>query len=209
MQYDLVQFPNLGFLMATLTPSQLSPIKREIWKIQNSFENADGHQPNLAGHIKREYKLVDCRDHLEKIMDPLIQEYDRKFNYFRRVDVMDKRREMGLHGAWVNFQSKHEFNPSHIHSGVMSFALWIQVPYKIADEKAQFPDMKQNANKTACFEFHYTDSIGTLAQYTIPVDKSFEGKVVIFPAMMTHSVSPFYTSDDYRISVSGNYTFKV
>jgi len=28
--------------------------------------------------------------------------------------------------------------------------------------------------------------------------------MLIFPARMTHCVYPFYTSQDYRISISGN-----
>jgi hypothetical protein len=38
----------------------------------------------------------------------------------------------------------------------------------------------------------------------VPVDKTFEGKMLFFPATLSHSVNPFYTSDDYRISIAGN-----
>jgi hypothetical protein len=40
--------------------------------------------------------------------------------------------------------------------------------------------------------------------HTIDVDKSFEGKMLMFPNSAYHTVYPFYTSDDYRITVSGN-----
>jgi hypothetical protein len=42
----------------------------------------------------------------------------------------------------------------------------------------------------------------------LPVDKTWENVIVLFPAGLTHSVSPFYSSDDYRISVAGNIKFK-
>ena len=43
---------------------------------------------------------------------------------------------------------------------------------------------------------------------SIPVDKSFEGKMIMFPASQYHAVYPFYTSDEERITVSGNLKFK-
>ena len=33
--------------------------------------------------------------------------------------------------------------------------------------------------------------------------------ILLFPSEMYHGVYPFYTSDDYRISVSGNFNFKI
>ena len=41
------------------------------------------------------------------------------------------------------------------------------------------------------------------------VDKSFEGKMLMFPSKQMHAVNPFYTSDGYRITVSGNLKIKV
>ena len=38
------------------------------------------------------------------------------------------------------------------------------------------------------------------------IDKSWEGVMILFPADTAHQVYPFYTSDDYRISISGNLT---
>ena len=38
----------------------------------------------------------------------------------------------------------------------------------------------------------------------LAVDKTFEGKMLMFDASQMHYVSPFYTSNDYRITVSGN-----
>ena len=40
------------------------------------------------------------------------------------------------------------------------------------------------------------------------VDKSFEGKGFMFRSSQAHTVYPFYTSDDYRISISGNIGFQ-
>ena len=45
---------------------------------------------------------------------------------------------------------------------------------------------------------------GGVALDTLDVDKSFEGKVMFFRSDQMHTVYPFYTTDDYRITVSGN-----
>ena len=46
---------------------------------------------------------------------------------------------------------------------------------------------------------------------TLPlfIDKTWEGTIVMFPSWLNHSVYPFYTSDDYRISISGNIVVKI
>jgi hypothetical protein len=41
------------------------------------------------------------------------------------------------------------------------------------------------------------------------VDNTWEGKMALFPADLNHIVYPFYTSEDYRISISGNVGFKL
>ena len=38
----------------------------------------------------------------------------------------------------------------------------------------------------------------------IKLNKKDEGRIVFFPAPMEHIVYPFYTSDEFRISISGN-----
>ena len=59
--------------------------------------------------------------------------------------------------------------------------------------------------KTFIFEdFVYTDIWGRISSHSLNLDKSCEGKIAIFPSVLNHIVYPFHTSDNYRISVSGN-----
>ena len=44
---------------------------------------------------------------------------------------------------------------------------------------------------------------------SLNVDKSYVGKMIMFKSSQVHGVYPFYTSNDYRITVSGNLVFKV
>jgi hypothetical protein len=109
-----------------------------------------------------------------------------------------------LSSYWVNFQKKHEFNPIHKHNGLATFAIWIDVPFDIEDEKKVFTSSAFNV--TANFQMIYTSNVKNkdIAVHNLPVDKSWEGSVIMFPTGLLHCVYPFYTSDAYRISISGN-----
>jgi len=48
------------------------------------------------------------------------------------------------------------------------------------------------------------DVHGTLRQQPLQLTKENEGDFIIFSAQVHHMVMPFYTSDDYRISIAGN-----
>ena len=61
-----------------------------------------------------------------------------------------------------------------------------------------------NGQETSSFQFQWNSPLGGLDSSHIPLDQSYEWKMVLFPSRMYHGVNPFYTSDDYRISISGN-----
>lgn len=207
MNIEWRQFNNIGFLSAKLTDEQMFPIKQEIEKIKSDFSVAEKSNYSLIGHIKKEYSLIDCRAHLDQTLSPIVTAYNDTFNYFSNFNMLMRDAPIVLESSWVNFQESGEYNPMHNHSGVLSFALWVNVPYNIKDEMDLFPDMAVEKNKAACFDFCYTDSLGNIRTHTIPVDRSYENTVVMFPSSMMHSVNPFQTSNEYRISVSGNFKF--
>ena len=45
---------------------------------------------------------------------------------------------------------------------------------------------------------------GKIVDLPIRITKDYEGTGFFFPSYSTHGVNPFYTSDDYRITISGN-----
>jgi hypothetical protein len=116
---------------------------------------------------------------------------------------------MMLFNTWVNFQKKHEFNPIHTHDGIFSFVIWHKVPFKKEDEYARFPNMKEDQIKAGHFAFIVSGQLGNIIQHDMCIDKTWEGKMAFFPANLNHIVYPFYTSDEYRISISGNVGFQL
>ena len=78
------------------------------------------------------------------------------------------------------------------------------MPYNFEDDVSRESSRNSNGQTASCFQFQYSSVDGALHAETLAVDKKWEGKLCIFPANMHHCVYPFYTSDEYRISIAGN-----
>jgi hypothetical protein len=87
--------------------------------------------------------------------------------------------------------------------------MWIKIPFLMEEELKNSPGAESNTNIPGCFNFHYTDILGDLMHCPIYADKKMENHLLMFPAKLNHSVSPFYTSDEYRISVAGNFVVDI
>ena len=160
----------------------------------------------LAGHIKEEYALDRPPDDIVKMLLSMI---DKRFSkYLNTVRVLTQNLPFDVADVWCNFQKKHEFNPPHRHSGVFSFVIFIKIPYSLNKESKYFTINAGN-NYTSKFVFHVINKFGKIELWPLNVDKSFEGKIVFFPASQVHEVFPFYTSNNYRITVSGNIKLRV
>ena len=151
----------------------------------------------LAGHLETEL-TYQLKDSFRKCLELTCDEYRRKFNFFPNNSYSIDN------DSWVNFQKKYEFNPVHTHNGMLSFVIYIKIPYDLEQEFTEGPGRLANNHVNGCFQFLYTNSLGQIVPHTLKIDKTFENKILVFPAKMNHCVYPFYTSDEYRISVSGN-----
>jgi hypothetical protein len=206
---EVINFPNIGFLKINLSNEQVEPIRKEIQHIKKNFQSATKANNYLAGNILREYKIVESQEYLENLLKDYVQEYENNFRYLRQCDLLSDNRPLILNHAWVNFQEKYEFNPIHDHSGVFSFVIWIRIPYSIEEEKQFSPGYQSRFPLAGHFCFYYTNSLGNICHYDIPADQTFENTLLLFPAKMQHGVHPFYTTNEYRVSVSGNIVFQV
>lgn len=201
-------FHNLGYYLADLPRDIFAEINKEIRSIQNNFENSQPANKILAGHLEKEFILQDCKSSVEKVVLQALKDYDNTFSYIQSFDCLDENVPIGLSNLWVNFQKKNEFNPLHGHSGIMSFVIWTQVPYTMQQEHNVSPGRNSIEDLSGCFQFTYSDILGSLHTHTLPIDKTYEGKILMFPNKLLHTVYPFYSSDDYRISISGNIALK-
>jgi len=207
MKYNINVLNNFGFISSKFSESDLAPIKSEINNIQNNFELYESrkHNNSLAGNIKREYQLIESKKYIQELLMPLAGAYDKDFNYMKNFNILTSSVPIVLDTCWVNFQKKYEFNPPHNHSGLYSFVIWTNVPYDMKEELKLSPGAESNLNSAGMFSFLYNDSVGGISPCRIPIDKNMENNVVFFPSNFYHIVYPFFSSDGYRISVSGNF----
>tara|TARA_R100001086_G_scaffold122825_1_gene63228 strand:- start:176 stop:508 length:333 start_codon:yes stop_codon:yes gene_type:complete len=110
---------------------------------------------------------------------------------------------MEMKKAWVNFMQPGEFNPPHIHTDCdFSSVLMIQVPEKLKEEHKKFIG---SAGGPGTISFTYGE-----VQYYSQTEKTFlpePGDFFIFPATLTHFVTPFKSQGE-RISMSANFKLK-
>lgn len=211
MKHTITTLPNIGILNAKFTDAELKPILDEVNDIKN--KNFCGTKMNsaLAGNMEYEFELFECHSYTSSLLTPLLKTYDKQFRIIDEVagGVFHKPTPVRLEKLWVNYQKKHDFNPIHRHGGVISFVLWLDIPYNIETEKQHPTSKNSSANLPGHFQFAYVNVLGEMATYNIPADYTFKNQLVMFPAKLSHSVYPFRTSDEYRISVSGNFGFDI
>ena len=82
--------------------------------------------------------------------------------------------------------------------------MWVQIPYDLKKELALENCKNSNSPENALFNFYFPNINRKIISAPIYVDKDYEGTMILFPSCLDHGVNPFYTSDDYRISISGN-----
>jgi hypothetical protein len=188
------------------TPNEVTQeLDQQIKSLQNDFNKGQKWNDYLAGEIEHEYKITP-KNITSKYIKWLVEQIERESNYILATKQIYE--PLNCDDLWVNFQQKLEFNPPHHHNGLYSFVFWHQIPFTIEEEQSR---IKYNASseryKHGAFEFIYPAMEANkmvVKNFTVPTDKSMEGWVSIFPSDMGHMVYPFYTSDDYRITIAGN-----
>ena len=168
------------------------------------------HNSYLAGNIEQEYRLDKYISTLEKYLLDEIGNDPSLMNYMNRTYKCNTEDKLiKLTSLWVNFQKKHEFNPAHSRLDFLPFIIFLQIPYLREEQKKISPGRNSNLECAGCVEFMYSGLMGNIETSQFPVDKTWEQKMLIFPAKLFHCVYPFYGTDDYRITMSGNVRFKV
>ena len=218
---NYIPIQSLGYVSCNVPSDVFLSVNQEVQDIiKNNFTTALPNNKHLAGLIEHEYKLITCAYKLNKFFKLVIPEYWKLHNNYKETQVEYKIQGIDNTSEykpdiWVNLQKKYEFNPLHNHRGVLSFVMYLQIPYNMEDELCM-PHFKNSnvrlfhGKSASTFSFVYPSIAQqhnmehAVAEHVINIDKTWVGKMIIFPAWLQHMVTPFYTSDEYRISVSGN-----
>ena len=170
----------------------------------------------LVGHLEESYDLMSMHfykfEKLERYLTHLCAEYEKEFNLMKMYPIISssKTLDLSLKMLWVNYQKKYEFNPVHNHTGLYSFVIWLKIPYSCREDEFKVERGNPKGSKyPGTFNFFYPNGVGDIEEDTIELDSSWEKTILIFPSTLKHCVYPFYTTDEYRISVSGNFYLDV
>jgi len=198
----------LGYYLDKTPTNVLSELKLQVDKLKHDFNLGEKYNDLLAGEIEHEYGL-EVKPNLQNYIKDLSYRLEEETGWMDSLLNIDyqlpKSPSLSLSQLWVNFQKKYEYNPIHNHTGVFSFVIWYKVPFLISNERSQYGHKSQEHKIShGNFSFLFTHPLGGIIQHNIPADKNAEGMIVIFPSKLHHCVYPFYTSDEYRISIAGN-----
>lgn len=109
-----------------------------------------------------------------------------------------------LNSMWVNYMKPGDFQPSHLHTGSLSYVWYIDVPQEIYEHNDDYPRVNDPNGRSPYGEIHFlspmpNDPWGLLKETFRPET----GDLLIFDARYQHTVYPF-TAQVERISISGN-----
>lgn len=200
-------FKSPGYLMCDVPECVKDELLETIKKIDSGEIEVEDNRKILAGHLEKETTLPITKN-IKYLVESMCVEYDNIFlngkpplTHIINEKNFNKKIFYRLETLWINYAKKYDFNPLHTHSGTYSFVMWVKIPYDLKEELSMYDP---NGSKTSLFCFKYLNSYGKITTQQIYVDKTYEWKMVLFPAELNHCVYPFYTSDEYRISIAGN-----
>ena len=107
-------------------------------------------------------------------------------------EVKDVTPFIRLRNLWVNYQKQYEYNPIHTHTGIVSFVIFTDIPYGSEE--------RESHNSNGAFQ---------LEADVLPVDKTWNGVILMFPSTTKHAVYPFKSTQKERVTVSGNLIWNV
>ena len=213
-----------GFMVDTLPDDLYNELLSDALDIKNDFTKEKKATENIIGFISREYQYKPKSENLKNYIFDLCRYYEIKSENFikneylstnitRNYDSSSLKNydlpKLKLDGVWINFQKKHEYFPLHNHAGVLSFVIWLDIPYT-KNEEIEFATKKgitsYSSKHVGSFFFVYPQGRECIP-FRIDADKSFNGVIAVFPSRLQHLVNPFYSSDGYRITMSGNLCF--
>ena len=207
MKYNIRNLPGPGFLTYQLTKDEMDFVWKRISEVNDLAKNPKLYNNKLAGNISKSFDLgLDNIDIISNVVFPLAAEYEKQFSQpYEKHSSGNKT--YNFNEWWVNYQYQTEFNPTHSHTGIYSWVIWMKIPTESEDQSKLPIAANSNAkNKISNFTFTYTDTLGVVVDYAINMNKDKEGMMAFFPASLKHSVYPFFNSDEPRISVAGNIT---
>ena len=198
--------PNLGVLKTQLPNKLKNKLLKECKKAE--LNNEILKTGITATGVPIQFLLKDTKKELQEFIIPLVNLYfEQHPDYLKSINILNKKTDLFIDKPWMNLQRKYEYIPNHIHDGILSYNIFLKIPYaekKLRRNKKEIPFIGSKFNS---FEFSFTNVCGQPQHHSMNITKKDEGVVFLFPSQLTHCVYPFYDTNKLRISISGNVKF--
>ena len=158
-------------------------------------EETWNYNDKLAGALEQQSSLSDWSPQFEEYVVRLSTKLWSQVYQTCPWDFQDSRDVtpfIKLRNLWVNYQQQYEYNPIHTHTGIVSFVIFTDIPYGSEE--------RESHNSNGAFQ---------LEADVLPVDKTWNGVILMFPSTTKHAVYPFKSTQKERVTVSGNLIWNV
>ena len=153
----------------------------------------------LAGHLKDQYKINKDK-YFEYIKEQLLAYLTEAEKWYGKKIAENS---IEISSAWVNFMKAGDFNPPHVHINCnLSSVLFLEIPKGLEKERKEYVGRHFGPGT---LEFLYGD-YRELSNMNMNVAPEV-GDLIIFPANVTHVVSPFKCKGT-RTSLAANFILK-
>ena len=159
----------------------------------------------LAGILEdqRNYDMED-KEWFIKEFQPYVDEYVEGGCRWARTKYSEPQwtKSFSLLGLWINYMKERESNPEHVHTGMLTWVIYLKTP-DLVEERKKYEGTSYGPGGVL---FKYGENTPTKwAEHTCAYDPE-PGYMWMFPCPLRHEVIPFRTPGE-RISVSGNLYF--
>lgn len=171
--------------------------KKDLLNYVNTLENI--HVETSPGPGSEDSWRSQCMFH----EDPLFSFYKDRF--LSQIDNTVKQfglsQELYIDGSWVVRNKPGSYLKTHVHSGcVLSGVLWLSVPENSGNLTFLNTNSWMSSDLFDTSSEHFRQTYNMYSNYSY---QPLEGKMVIFPAYLPHSVEQNRSSED-RISITFN-----
>ena len=172
------------FLYTELLSTTKKRRLEQDWNYNDRLVGALGQQSSISWSSELELYLTRYG---ARLWNDIHQTCPWEFETIGDVSPFLKLRDL-----WANYQRPGEYNPMHFHNGVVSFVIFIDLPYG-REEK----------------EEHRCHGSLQLENDVIEIDKSWNGTIIAFPSHVKHGVYPYKSTNEERVTVAGNLVWNV
>jgi len=205
---EFIHLKNFGFLQTKLPTNLFIKLKEECQNVKGAKEMSGLSGKGVPKHVYIKKYFPELKDYILHCVD----EYDKNFKYTETLKFLNKDAPFFVAPPWVNIQKRYDFLPIHHHEGILSYNIWIQIPYDIKKELEGGEGVRKGRNRpggAAQLQFIYPMAHGTLGSHIFNLSKLDEGKLIMFPSLFVHALYPFYTTTNVRLSIAGNILLEV